>query len=159
MNDVSWENVRTVLEEWISRVAESYKDRVPSASGDLAQSISGEVNVNGDSYLAVLNLSEAWKYIEYGRKPGKFPPVDAIKGWIQVKNIIPKPFTLPNGKQVIPTENQLAFLIGRKIAKDGIPAKPYLADTVNELREELFVKLSEALTKDIFYELDIAFKE
>ena len=45
-----------------------------------------------------------------GRKPGKFPPIKAIEEWILDKNI---PIT---GKIKI---SSLAFLIARKIAKEG----------------------------------------
>ena len=53
------------------------------------------------------------KYTEqliFGRRPGKFPPIAAIEKWIMDKGI-----TL-EGKI---TASSLAFLIARKIAKEG----------------------------------------
>lgn len=46
----------------------------------------------------------------YGRKPGKFPPIKAIEQWI-----IDKGITLENNIKA----SSLAFLIARKIAKEG----------------------------------------
>lgn len=45
-----------------------------------------------------------------GREPGKFPPINAIKKWIEDKNITPF-------DQI--SISSLAFLIARKIAKEG----------------------------------------
>ncbi len=46
----------------------------------------------------------------YGRKPGKFPPIKAIEQWILDKGI-----NLENNIKA----SSLAFLIARKIAKEG----------------------------------------
>ena len=46
--------------------------------------------------------------LQFGRKPGKFPPIAAIEQWIQDKRIISD----------IPIRS-LAYLIARKIAKEG----------------------------------------
>lgn len=45
-----------------------------------------------------------------GRPPGKFPPIKAIKQWIEDKNITPFDTI---------SISSLAFLIARKIAKEG----------------------------------------
>lgn len=55
------------------------------------------------------------KYTEQlvsGRKPGKFPPIDAIKKWITDKGIV-------NNIKGNISVSSLAFLIARKIAKKG----------------------------------------
>jgi hypothetical protein len=46
-------------------------------------------------------LPEYWKYVEDGRKSGKYPPLETIKKWIEVKPVLPRP--LANGK--LPTTN------------------------------------------------------
>lgn len=48
------------------------------------------------------------EFMERGRGPGKFPPLEDIKQWIVDKGI----------KSEIPNES-LAFLIGRKMAEEG----------------------------------------
>jgi hypothetical protein len=47
--------------------------------------------------------------LEFGRKPGKKPPRDVIRKWIDEKGII------PNGI----SKDSLAFLIQRKIGEEG----------------------------------------
>lgn len=50
--------------------------------------------------------------LETGRQAGKFPPINAIKQWIEDKNIASR----LNGEITV---SQLAFLIARKIAREG----------------------------------------
>lgn len=116
-----------------------------NASGELSESSKNwDVDTaDGRTYQISLNLAEQWKYVEYGRRPGKFPPISAIRQWIDVKPVIPRPLN-----KKLPTKDQLAFLIARKIANDGIPARPVLADTVNMINPNKFSDL----IFDVIYE-------
>ena len=63
-------------------------------------------------------VRSATKYgavIEFGRKPGRFPPVRPLRLWVRRKGIA-------KGRAV----NSVAFLIARKIARKGIVPRPYL---------------------------------
>jgi len=51
------------------------------------------------------------EYLVNGRPPGKYPPIDIIKEWISVKPI------QIIGERI--TVSSLAFLIARKIAREG----------------------------------------
>lgn len=119
---------------------------------DIAKEISLEINLDNDNdWFVFLNMPEYWKYIEYGRGPGKQPPIDKMLKF--VKKITPTPYQLPSGKRVIPTEKQLAFLIGRKIGKDGVQGKYYLKETLEELEFEFIEGLKKVLVtkiKEIF---------
>lgn len=97
-----------------------------NASGTLSNSITGLVKQD-DKYINIsIQLEDYWKYIEYGSKP-HFPPIDKIREWIKVKPVLPQPI---NGK--LPTENQLAYLISRKISKVGTKPKPFLNNTISD---------------------------
>ncbi len=68
-------------------------------------------------------------YVEEGRGPGGMPPVQSILDWIRVRRIQPRdPET---------TEGQLAFLIARKIAAQGIEPQPYLEPSLESKRARL----------------------
>ena len=99
-----------------------------------------------------LSLVDYWKYVENGRRAGKFPPPDKIKRWIEIKPVLPRPF---NGK--LPTIDQLTYLICRKIKLDGIKPRPLLKETLEEINKEYEDKISEALTQDLENELDSIF--
>ncbi|MCD8080774.1 MAG: hypothetical protein LUF04_10325 [Bacteroides sp.] len=144
------------LIEWARIVCETYKEKIQELKPQtqLYDSASYGIKEDGGEKIAYLLLRDYWKYIESGRKAGSFPPVSAMEEWIKKRNIVPQPFTLPNGKQKIPTNNQLAFLIGRKIAKEGIKMHPFLYETINEHQSALLTSLLEALTEQVIEEIN-----
>lgn len=103
-----------------------------TATGQLVASIKCEAKIEGKYYSIILNAKDYFQYVNNGRKAGKFPPLEAIRRWISVKPILPRP--LSNDK--LPTEKQLSYLIGRKIAKRGIPATNSLEKSMNSFRLE-----------------------
>lgn len=153
-----FENLIRVLQEYGNAVQELYKQNLTNenakASGELINSVKYIYEHNGNSYSISLSLAEYWKYVEYGRRAGaKFPPPTAIKKWIEVKPILPRP--MKNGK--LPTINQLTYLISRKIARDGIKPRNILKNTLEEINREYDEKISEALTLDLANSLDEVF--
>lgn len=130
--------------------AAALKDRLASdgsnATGTLANSIKDIVKFDG-KYLSVsIQLEDYWKYLENGRKAGKFPPVDKVKEWIRIKPVIP----YSKGNNKLPNENQLSFLIGRKISK-GTSPNPFLAPTIKDfgLVDKLYSAIQSMLTNEI----------
>jgi len=89
-------------------------------------------------------------YAENGRRPGKFPPPDAILKWIQFKRLVPSPGR--NGK--VPTTNQLVYLISRKIATKGTEGKHLLQQTIDETYDGLVDNLVEAIADKIEKEIE-----
>jgi len=69
-----------------------------------------ELSVEVTRLKAIIYGTPYTEQLVNGREPGKFPPVDLIRQWILDKNI---PFL---GKITL---SSLAFLIARKIAKEG----------------------------------------
>ena len=84
------------------------------ATGALIDIPPAIVEVQGTVYEVKLSLQDYWKYVEEGTKP-HWPPRSAILKWIQAKPVIPRPDR--NGR--IPSQQSLAFLISRKIAREG----------------------------------------
>lgn len=142
--------IADITRQFVDAYKRKLMDANKKASGELISGIDQLVEFDGRYVIVSLRMPEQWKYVEYGRNPGKFPPVDAIKRWISVKPILPRPV---NGK--VPTPDQLAFLIGRKIARDGIPAGNYLNDTITEFK--LIDKLKKELSEQIYGEISTQF--
>ena len=119
----------TKIQQLANGIVEQYRkvlaDEGINASSTLSNTADVVVELNGDMVVISLQLEEYWKYVEFGRRPGKMPPIDNIKDWIKVKPIIPDART---GK--IPSAEQLAFLIARKIGREGIPARHPINKTV-----------------------------
>ena len=128
MDKLELTTIQDITNDFCTELKNTLKANDSNASGDLVNSIRGVVKQNGKYIVISISLNDYWKYIEYGRKAGKYPPPDAIKKWISVKPVLPRP--LSGGK--LPTANQLAYLIGRKISKNGIKAKPFLKPTLTD---------------------------
>lgn len=143
--------IQNIINEFTDTLKSVISSNDSNASGTLSKSIKGIVKMN-DKYLTVsISLEDYWKYIEYGTKP-HFPPVDKIREWIRVKPVLPRP--LASGK--LPTENQLAFLIGRKISKFGTKPKPFLNNTKEEfdLVGKVYNATLELVTKQLTEEIN-----
>lgn len=155
---IEWTETYRVLEEYAIRLRNLYQDKLIKgdkiATGDLMNNVEYIIEKDSRSVSVSLQLEDYWKYVEEGRAPGKFPPVDKILDWIRVKPIVPDE---NNGR--LPTENQLAFLIGRKIAEEGIKGTHYLQESQEEVLVEFEDKLSEAVGKDVDRYMDILMTE
>lgn len=143
--EFEFKNIRQYLNYLGNTLVNNYrnnlKNRNVDATGKLGNTLSFKV-VSEDGVLAVdLSLEDYWKYVEYGRQAGKFPPISSIKEWIKVKPVIPN---IKNGH--LPTVEELSYLISRKIAQKGILPRPILSDSIDELDIN---KIEEALTRDL----------
>lgn len=141
-----------VIQEFGNAVISSYKDKLKSdgnAGSKLFTETKFKIKSGNYEWSVLIDLPEYWKYVEYGRKPGKFPPPDKIRSWITAKKIIPRPLQLKSGKTVLPSISQLTFLISRSIARNGISPKPYLSNSIETAKAEYIEKIKEAIIRDL----------
>lgn len=150
-----YENVKNVLNKFGKLLVEEYRNNLTeknvNASKTLFNSVNYVVESKVKTFEVILHLEEHWKYVENGRKAGKFPPISAIEKWIEIKPVLPRPFA--NGK--LPTTKQLAFLISRKIGLEGIAPKPLLQQSIDDVFKTMQEELEEALAKDIQTEFEL----
>lgn len=141
-----YENVKAVLNKFGKLLVEEYRNNLTeknvNASYALYNSVSYVVESNVTNFEVTLNLEEHWKYIEKGRKAGKYPPISAIEKWIEIKPVLPRPMS--NGK--LPTTKQLAYLIA---------PRPILQDSIDDVFALMIEELEEALMKDVQSEFNI----
>ena len=140
------------IDEFGRLIVDNYKAELEACGyqdGQLYRTLNYSVKMYNSSWLISISLEEYWKYIEYGRRPGKMPPVSAIENWIKVKQILPRPITLKSGKSVVPTIPQLSFLIARKIGRDGIRPRPFFKQSFEDAKREFLQKIEEAILADI----------
>ena len=133
-------------------IINNYKSQLEAEqmnNGELYRTISYSVSTGTGGWVISVSLADYWKYVEYGRRPGKMPPVSAIENWINVKQIVPHSMTLKSGKSVVPTIPQLSFLIARKIGRDGIRPRPFFKQSFEEAKREFLHKIEEAIIADI----------
>lgn len=116
------------------------KQRVPVNTGQLRQSITGEVTGTPVSLKGVVTSPLQPHYapdVEYGRKPGKMPPVGPIELWARRKLGL-------SGKEL----ESAAFLIARAIGRRGTKGAFMFRDgtaaartTVNGIWQRAITKL------------------
>ena len=133
-------------------IIDNYKSQLEAEqmnNGELYRTISYSVSTGTGGWVISVSLADYWKYVEYGRRPGKMPPVSAIENWINVKQIIPHSMTLKSGKTVIPTIPQLSFLIARSIGRRGIAPKPLFQKSFEAAKKQFIQVIKDAITQDI----------
>ena len=155
---------KNTLIQLLNTLIEKYKTLLEEdnkvASGDLLNSIQGEVRVDNNLYTFVINLNDYWKFLEYGVNgtavdngstysfKGKTVNTDAIEKWITVKGIVPHSI---NNK--VPSTKQLAYVISRSIARNGIKGGHYLnsslqsTDFINNIIEEFSKQINIVINK------------
>lgn len=154
-NTLTFSNLEKALENFVNDFVSTYKSLLirdnKKASGDLVNSIKPlNIEFKSSKYTGSISLKNYWKYVEYGRKPGKFPPTKNILKWIKVKPILPRPVS-----GIKPTEKQLAFLISRKIARDGIKPGNQFEEALNLVWNKNEKLISDAITKDLSETIDM----
>lgn len=106
---------------------------------------------NGNLFELYFNLPDYYIFAENGRRPGKFPPPNAILKWVQFKRLVPRPGR--DGK--VPSTNQLVYLISRKIALHGTQGQHLLEKTLNDSNlDKLADNLVELITAQFEKEIE-----
>ena len=100
------------------------------ATAQLINSGKTKSSMPGQYVDVIYNVIQAY-YVEFGRKAGKFPPIDIIRQWVD-KRGLSDIFSWKTrkrsrrGKAYENRANAAAFLIARKISRSGTSAKPFL---------------------------------
>lgn len=111
-----------------------YNEKGMRASGNFAETLENTltekgIKLTGENYA---------QQLETGRKAGKFPPISVIEKWIEDKGLMLK-------IQGNISKSSLAFLIARKISRDGWKREDYggvelISEVVTEKRINEIVK-------------------
>ena len=137
---IKFDNLARVMADYAHDLEYYYKENIDKsdkvASGNLLSSVSTYIQMGDNDFTVVLNVANYWKYVENGRRPGKQPPVDKIREWLEVKSTLP----VPKG---------LEYYIAKKIGERGIPATPILEPTLEDINREYEERISEAITYDL----------
>ena len=123
-------------EQLTARILNSLRDRIKETLAAKNLDNTGEAGMSLEVRGAELWGAEYLYYLDHGRGPGKFPPVDNIIAWVRSKLGIED----SEAKQV-------AFLVGRKISKEGtgiwrnkakgIQLDELIAEVLDELDSEI----------------------
>lgn len=141
------------INEIVQEIATMYRNALSMhrATGE-AEKFEYIIETPVNQFIVYFDLVDYWEYIEYGRRPGKMPPISAIENWIRVKPIIPDS---QNGK--VPDTRQLAFLIARKIGEEGTRGYHDLENTlaaadplIEEIKEEIIKEIMQFIEDGLY---------
>lgn len=157
--DIKWTHLAEVLENFASyfqnKLQENMMRNKSNASGNLVNSFQTEVKIGDDSYEVGIYLEDYWYYVNSGRGPSKNAGngtlLEKIKEWIKVKKIVPHVGVIRTGKQAgkqyLPTVEQLAYLITRKIHREGYKGTHFFdqakADSIEYFQESIDLAIRE----------------
>lgn len=126
----------------VKDLQESLRSKGLNASGQTSQSISYNVEETLNKTILSILSNRSIGALQFGRRAGKQPPGDVIRKWIDDKPIQP---------QGSITKDQLAFLIARKIGREGIKVPNRynpggaISDVINQnLIDEIFKEVVQA---------------
>ncbi len=142
-------HVQAVMEEMAIAIRNEYQDNLIRndriASGDLLNNIEYEITRGDFTYTIYVKMKDYWYFVENGRKAGKWPPIDNILNWIKIKPVLPR----PNAEGKLPTPQQLAFLIARKIGEEGTEGTQDLRKATDTIWDTFEDRLYEAIDEDV----------
>lgn len=143
------DNLAAVLADLARDMRDNYKDRLQfsgryTKERTLIDSVKTQVVVNDKAFEVTMTLADYWKYVEDDTRP-HWPPRNAIARWIEIKPIIPR----PDANGIRPTNQQLAFLISRKIAREGTKGSHDLQITKDNVIPWYRQRIAEALGHDM----------
>lgn len=155
-NVLKFNNLEKALNDFLNDFVENYRRELVNdgkkATGNLIRSIKNYgIEFNNGKVYGEISIADYWKYVEYGRRPGKFPPINKILAWVKVKPILPRP---QNGLKP-PTQEQIAFLVARKIAREGIKPGNQFTTALGDTWKRHEKRISDAITLDLQQSIDL----
>lgn len=140
---MKWDNLTNTMDDYRKFLETAAKENTKHY--ELSKNIKFNLQVNDTLFEIEFQAPSYWKYANYGRGPGKFPPLDKIEDWIVRRKISPYP--TKSGR--VPTRKQLSFLIARKIAREGFEGSGFLEKSLKEQQDYWEDRISDAIYKDI----------
>jgi hypothetical protein len=135
-------------QSYIAELSNQLRKLDKKASGDLLRSLDSRViqTAFGTKYTIVLKAEDYLQYVDRGRRPGKFPPVDAIAKWVRLKGISPKAI-YPIGKKIKEKGIKPTNVIQKSLDKtlQGIQFRKLedgMSDWVDDMVEQMALDIS-----------------
>ena len=148
--NITWRHLEQTLNDFADTFIELARQNLDAnntnASHNLYDSFEKIIEIGEDYFSVKISMADYGKYVENGRGPGKFPPMDKIREWIEIKPVQIQPGM--NGRT--PSIDQLTFLISRKIANEGTEAQPFFEPAKEEAIRRFEKAIDEAITQDVY---------
>lgn len=121
-----------------AEITREARENAPKDSSALTNSIAPRRVTLLEHHITA--ASDHASFREYGSGPGGRPSLDRMMAWIRRKGITPRAATDSRG---------LAFLIARKIAREGTPGQPYMEPAYHAVAPKLDARLRASVARGI----------
>lgn len=133
--------IAEVFAEYGEEFTQLAKDNL-AKTGELYDSIRFEVQVNGENVSLDILMEDYATFVDKGRRPGKQPPVDAIRSWVRSKGITTRDNSIGTNSADI---ERTAYVIGRSIGEKGTEGKNFIP----EIDEQQIVRRLEQRLEEV----------
>lgn len=130
--------------DFISELAKQLISADKVASGKLLKSLNYQVIEVLENLLIKINAEDYLIYVDKGRRPGKQPPKSSIIKWMDVRKIKGR-----DSKGRFIKKEQAAFLIARKIGRDGIKPTNIIKKSLDNILRQKKEILSKSMSNDL----------
>lgn len=105
------------------------------ASGALLNSLSYRIEEGGNELLIIIDSNSYMKFVDEGRRPGRYPNMRSLSRWLSYRGI----------------DQKALFPIARRIAENGIKSSNVLDKTIREIQNstKLVKKYEDALVDKV----------
>ena len=138
-NPQSDDKILRIVQNWGNEFIAQMQNRLrinkTNASSSLAQSIQPQIKPTKTGYNLSILMNDYWLYVENGRKPtakgGDGQLYKNIYEWIQNKQ--PMQRIVAQSTDKIKATKSLAYVITRKIHREGTKAQPFIAPSLEKV--------------------------
>lgn len=144
----------SALAEYGQRVRDAYREELtlsnrPTMRDELRSTAEYVLEVGGMTLSVSLNVAAYWRNVEEGTKPHVVDQ-EKLAEWVRVKPVVP--YAQANGR--VPSVQRLAYLIQRKIAREGTVGSHDMARAIAATDEALELRIEQALATDLAEHFD-----
>ena len=135
--------VKIASNDLIDNIIDDLNKQNKNASGSLGKSLKSQLSYSGGSIISVrFKAKEHWKFVDQGRKPGKFVPIAPLMRWAKVKLGLDE-------KEA----KSAAFAISRNIYKKGIKPTNIFKNNITKFKKEINNLLIGSVEQDVTKEI------
>jgi hypothetical protein len=151
------DGVTRIIQNWGNELIKQLQNNLlknkSNASSSLSQSITPEITQPATGYNLSIMMQDYWFYVENGRKPtqggGNGQLYKNIYEWIQNKRDLQVNVISKSPDRIAATKS-LAYVITRKIHREGTKAKPFASPALKQVTTQtLATRISEYIVESL----------
>ena len=142
-NTLNEKGIPNIIQNWgnelIAQMRNNLTKNKSNASNQLLQSMIGKVTTPPTGYDLTVSMEDYYISVEDGQKPGTKVAQKNIYEWIENKADIQSKIISKSPDKIAATRS-LAYVITRKIFREGTQAKPFIRPALKQVTTEVLSK-------------------